>query len=189
MVFLQMEQQRIRMKSCFICIGYLISLHSVLELKWIYDFCHFSRIFNAVFMCAKCLNWLMLKAAKMYFSSSKFMACQQQAKNFSYKFKSFKRIIIAKQVCHMWIFITVCRWEFSSATILASLDFYYCPWTTTKKEKRLEKHLIMIYLLCFKMMCHLVVVNITAVWGLKEPLAYLHVKAAAVFLTMEYFCS
>lgn len=58
-----------------------------------------------------------------------------------------------------------------------------------KKEKRLEKHLIMIYLLCFKMMCHLVVVNITAVWGLKEPLAYLHVKAAAVFLTMEYFCS
>lgn len=37
----------------------------------------------------------------------------------------------------------------------------------------------MIYLLCFRMMCHAAVVNMTTVWGLKELLAYLHVKAAA----------
>lgn len=44
----------------------------------------------------------------------------------------------------------------------------------------------MIYLLCFKMMCHLAVVGITTVWGLEKLLAYLHVKAAAVPL-IEHF--
>lgn len=45
----------------------------------------------------------------------------------------------------------------------------------------------MIYLLCFKMMCHMAVVSETTVWGLEELLAYLHVKAAAVSL-IEHFC-
>lgn len=79
--------------------------------------------------------------------------------------------------------------EDSAAVQSSILRFSILSLNNNKKDKKGCKS-ILLWSICYvvKMMCHLVVVSITTVWGLKEPLAYLHVQAVAVLLIVVHFC-